>query len=166
MNRLLLTAILFLTTTLSLTAPPHTTTTTTMIRASNSTLQPRYDHPRTGEPTGIEIHVYPRAECKGWSVGWHANYTTKMPYQTVSYRLSRGLYHEERMDFWNAEEDGGPVDTAYNGNMKACTYRIREAHDDEIKKVDCYTLGDPVGCLRVYMPSPGDTARQGYGTGM
>lgn len=76
------------------------------------------------------------------------------------------LISEERMDFWNAEEDGGPVDTAYNGNMKACTYRIREAHDDEIKKVDCYTLGDPVGCLRVYMPSPGDTERQGYGTGM
>lgn len=125
------------------------TISTTAASPTNATLSARTTPLDLGVLSDITINVHTEAGCNGAGESYNAAYGDMQAVQVVSYHLSRDLHPEEKLQYFNALPQGGPVDMAFEGNYVACSAYIGQAMGPPYDRAGCSTLDDPVGCLRV-----------------
>lgn len=109
----------------------------------------------------LEISAYYEFACEGGPGGPllpKVKYGQAWAVQFKSYSLSRALQDDEEMDFFDALPQGGPLNTAYNGDWQAtCHSYMGSAHGPINASIGCHDVAQAYGCMKVWLP-PADKA--------
>lgn len=110
-----------------------------------------------GQPANLTINAHAEDNCGHMLVSIFAEYGAANPVQAASYHLSRDLADNEKLSFYNALPQGGPIDMGLQGNMLTCAAFIATA-SGYATKAGCHSFNDvggpgPVGCFLLTDPS-------------
>ena len=100
----------------------------------------------------LTITAYEDKDCEGNSQElYRVLYGQNWSVQFKSYKPSRQLKPEERMDLYNALPQGGALDAAYNGDVATCEYFFDSPSGNDVNAL-CHNTYQAMGCMKIWMP--------------